>query len=133
MKHEVLEEVWRIRDQIAAECGYDVDRLFKRIRELEARHKDRLVPPPPRNAKPEVMAVREEPAPGIVFLPRASPRVRPARRSGHRDEVGQPHPRERESMARERSRGHHAHHARIDPALATRGAGRSEAVVLRPA
>lgn len=64
MKHEVLEEVWRIRDQIAAECGYDVDRLFERIRALEARDKDRVVQPPPRRAPMEsAAALREEPTP----------------------------------------------------------------------
>lgn len=45
-----IEEVWRIRDQIAAECGYDVDRLFERIRALEARDKDRVVQPPQHRA-----------------------------------------------------------------------------------
>ena len=58
-----IEEVWRIRDQIGAECGYDVGRLFKRLRALEARHKDRLIQPPPRRAKPEAAALREEPPP----------------------------------------------------------------------
>ncbi|MCU0783569.1 MAG: hypothetical protein MUF81_05875 [Verrucomicrobia bacterium] len=43
MKHEILEEVWRVRDQISAECGYDVHRLFKHLKALEAQHKDRLV------------------------------------------------------------------------------------------
>ena len=71
MKHEVLEEVWRIRDQIAAECGYDVDRLFERIRALEARDKDRVVqPPPPRRAPMEsAAALREEPTTAIVRHP----------------------------------------------------------------
>jgi hypothetical protein len=63
MKHEILEEVWRIREQIAAECGYDVDRLFERIRALEARDKDRVVQPPPRRAPMESAALREEPTP----------------------------------------------------------------------
>lgn len=64
MKHEVLEEVWRIRDQIAAECGYDANRLFERIRALEARDKDRVVKPPPRPAPMEsAEALREEPPP----------------------------------------------------------------------
>jgi len=53
MKHEVLEEVWRVRDKISAECGHDVHRLFKRLRALEAKHKDRLVSFAPRKtAKP---------------------------------------------------------------------------------
>ena len=54
MRHEnPIEEIWRIRDQIAAECGYDVSRLFKRLREEEAKYKDRLVSFVPRKtAKP---------------------------------------------------------------------------------
>jgi hypothetical protein len=48
-----IEEVWRIRDQISAESGYDVDRLFERVRALEARDKDRVVQPPPRRAAEE--------------------------------------------------------------------------------
>ncbi len=60
-----VEEVWRVRDQISAECGYDVARLFKHLRELEKRHADRLVPPPTSSsAKPQtVVALREEPLP----------------------------------------------------------------------
>lgn len=28
----ILEEVWRIKDQLAAEAGYDMDRLFEQLR-----------------------------------------------------------------------------------------------------
>jgi hypothetical protein len=53
MKHEILEEVWRVRDKISAECGYDVHRLFKRLKALEAQHPERLVSFAPRHtAKP---------------------------------------------------------------------------------
>jgi len=48
MKNEILEEVWRIRDKISAECGHDVRRLFKRLKALEARHPERLVSFAPR-------------------------------------------------------------------------------------
>lgn len=43
MKHEILEEVWRARDKISAECGYDIKRLAARMRRLEAQYADRLV------------------------------------------------------------------------------------------
>ena len=43
MKHEILEEVWRVRDKISAECGYDLKKLVARLRRLEAKHADRLV------------------------------------------------------------------------------------------
>jgi len=57
-----IEEVWRIRDEISAECGHDVGRLFKHLRKLEAQHKDRLVQPSPRRAKLEApTTLREDP------------------------------------------------------------------------
>jgi hypothetical protein len=34
----ILEEVWRIKDQLAAEAGYDVDRFFDNLRKWEAEH-----------------------------------------------------------------------------------------------
>ena len=34
----ILEEVWRIKDQLAAEAGYDVDRFFENLRKWEASH-----------------------------------------------------------------------------------------------
>jgi hypothetical protein len=58
MQNEILEEVWRVRDQISAECGHDVDRLFKRLKALEARHKDRLVSLAPRKAPKPVRQKR---------------------------------------------------------------------------
>jgi hypothetical protein len=34
----ILEETWRIKDQLAAEAGYDVDRFFAQLRAWEAAH-----------------------------------------------------------------------------------------------
>jgi hypothetical protein len=34
----ILEEVWRIKDQLAAEAGYDADRFFENLRKWEAAH-----------------------------------------------------------------------------------------------
>ena len=63
MKNEnPIEEVWRIRDEIGAEYGYDVDRLFAAMREQEKQYGDRLVRVVPRHAAEEsVIALREEP------------------------------------------------------------------------
>ena len=63
MEHEnPIEEVWRARNQISAECGHDVDRLFERLRAREKQHVDRVVEPPPAGATNETPAVlREEP------------------------------------------------------------------------
>jgi hypothetical protein len=43
MKHEILEEVWRVREQIAAECGHDLKKLGTMLRQEEAKYGDRLV------------------------------------------------------------------------------------------
>ena len=48
-----IEEVRRIREQIWDECGHDVHRLFERLKTLKAKHKDRLIQPPPHRKKPE--------------------------------------------------------------------------------
>ncbi len=62
MKHEILEEVWRARDKISAECGHDLKQLAARMRRLETRYRDRLVRLPiVRRVKPEASSVREEP------------------------------------------------------------------------
>ena len=34
----ILEEVWRIKDQLAAESGYDVDRFVEQLRTWSAAH-----------------------------------------------------------------------------------------------
>ncbi len=34
----ILEEVWRIKDQLAADAGYDIDRFFEHLRKWEAEH-----------------------------------------------------------------------------------------------
>jgi len=57
-----IEEVWRIRDEIAAENGYDVDRLFDAMQREQEQYADRLVHHVPRSALAESNAVlREEP------------------------------------------------------------------------
>ena len=43
MKHEILEEVWRVRDQISAECGHDLKKFAAMLRREEANYGDRLV------------------------------------------------------------------------------------------
>ena len=63
MKRESsIEEIWRIRDELGAEEGYDVHRLFERLRREQQQFTDRLVQPPPRSvASKSAMALREEP------------------------------------------------------------------------
>ena len=41
MKNEILEELWKVKDQIAQECGNDIDKLAD---ELRAKEKIEKVP-----------------------------------------------------------------------------------------
>ena len=34
----ILEEVWRIKDQLAAEAGYNMDRFYEQLRAWSAAH-----------------------------------------------------------------------------------------------
>ena len=36
--NSILEEVWRIKDQLAAEAGYDVDRFFAQLQAWSEAH-----------------------------------------------------------------------------------------------
>ena len=48
MKHDLLKEVWRVRDQIGAECGYDLKRLAVLVRAEVTKAGKRLVHAPKR-------------------------------------------------------------------------------------
>ena len=63
MKNEnPIEEIWRIRDELSAEYGYDIHRIFAALREEEKQYGDRLVRVVPRRAPEESTAdLREEP------------------------------------------------------------------------
>ncbi len=43
MKNEIMEELWKIKDQIAHECGYDIDKLAKELRAKENKEKAPVV------------------------------------------------------------------------------------------
>ena len=61
MKHELLEEVWRVRDQISAECGHDLKTFAAMMRREEANYGDRLVRLPiRREAKATSLRVRAQ-------------------------------------------------------------------------
>lgn len=66
MKNEnPIEEIWRIREEIGAEHGYDVDRLFAAMRAKEKQYGNRLVRVVSRREPEESAAVlREEPRKG---------------------------------------------------------------------
>ena len=63
MNHEnPITEIWRIRDELGAQEGYDVRQLFERLRREEKKHSNRLVRMAPHGAPEEsIVALREEP------------------------------------------------------------------------
>ena len=64
MKQEnPIEEIWRIRDELGAEEGYDVHRLSERLRREEDEYSDRLVYQVPRRTQAESRAVLREELP----------------------------------------------------------------------
>jgi len=44
----IVEEVRAIRDKLAAECDYDVDKIFRRLRQSQAESGREYVSHPPR-------------------------------------------------------------------------------------
>jgi hypothetical protein len=56
MKNEFLEEIWRVRERMAARFDYDLHRMVVHLQRAQAKHGDRLVPAPkklrPRAPKP---------------------------------------------------------------------------------
>ena len=57
-----IEEIWRIRDEMGAEEGYDVHQLFERLRREQTKYAGRLVRVVPRRAPAQSPAtLREEP------------------------------------------------------------------------
>jgi hypothetical protein len=68
----ILEEVWRVRDQISAECGHDLKALAAMLRREESKYAHRLARLPIRRrpvpsgeqvpSKPAI-TLREEPPP----------------------------------------------------------------------
>ncbi|MGE5295719.1 MAG: hypothetical protein ACM3VT_12900 [Solirubrobacterales bacterium] len=43
MKDEIIEEVWKAKDEIARECGYDLNKLAERLRKAQDQEKRRVV------------------------------------------------------------------------------------------
>ncbi len=43
MKNEYLEEIWRVREKMAARFDYDLHRMVQHLRKGQEKHGDRLV------------------------------------------------------------------------------------------
>lgn len=60
MKREnPIEEIWRIREEIAEEDGYDLAAHFLRLREMEQRHPERLGSPRSARQQPSARVSEE--------------------------------------------------------------------------
>jgi hypothetical protein len=58
MKHEILEQIWRARDEISSECGHDLKQLARMLRSKEKKYADRLVQFPKAKRKREATSSR---------------------------------------------------------------------------
>ena len=52
MSNEILEEVWRIRDEFAKRYDYDIGKMAAALREMEMQHPERMVDRSKKTAKP---------------------------------------------------------------------------------
>ncbi len=43
MKNEILQELWKIKDQVAVESDYDIEKLAKKLRAKERESKTPIV------------------------------------------------------------------------------------------
>ncbi|MBF0275118.1 MAG: hypothetical protein HQK84_07790 [Nitrospinae bacterium] len=43
MKDEIIEELWKVKDEIAKEHNYDIDKLVETLREREKTEKRKIV------------------------------------------------------------------------------------------
>ncbi|MEK7686555.1 MAG: hypothetical protein AAB466_14155 [Verrucomicrobiota bacterium] len=62
-ENEILEEIHRLREEHARECGYDIHKIFEEIRQNTEKLKAegwQVVSPAPREAE-STSALREEP------------------------------------------------------------------------
>jgi hypothetical protein len=48
MKNDFLEEIWRVREKLAARYDYDLHRMVVHLRRAQAKHGPRLVSAPKR-------------------------------------------------------------------------------------
>ena len=64
-ENEILSEIHRVREEYARECNYDVDEIFRRMRERTEKLKAegwKVVSPKPREPMETSYALREEPS-----------------------------------------------------------------------
>ena len=63
MKNEFLEEIWRVREKLAARFDYDLHRMVVHLQKQQAKHGARLVRAPGPAVTGGGMALHDEPPP----------------------------------------------------------------------
>lgn len=58
MKNEILEELWRVKDELAAKHNYDINAMFRDLREREKTSGHRLVDFSKPRRKPQKKSAR---------------------------------------------------------------------------
>jgi len=43
MKNPIIEELWKVKDEIARECGYDLNKLADHLRQRQKQNKHKVV------------------------------------------------------------------------------------------
>jgi hypothetical protein len=56
MKNDFLEEIWRVREKLAARFDYDLHRMVVHLQKAQAKHGDRLVRLPIRRKSATIKA-----------------------------------------------------------------------------
>ena len=51
MQNDFLEEIWRVREKLAARFDYDLHRMVVHLQKAQAKHGDRLVPAPKKSRR----------------------------------------------------------------------------------
>ena len=46
MKNDFLEEIWRVREKLAARFDYDLHRMVVHLQKAQSKHRGRIVPAP---------------------------------------------------------------------------------------
>jgi hypothetical protein len=52
MKNDFLEEIWQMREKLAARFDYDLHRMVVHLQKAQAKHGRRLVPAPKKTCRP---------------------------------------------------------------------------------
>jgi hypothetical protein len=51
LKNEFLEDIWRVREELAARFDYDLHRMVVHLQKAQTKHGNRLVPAPKKAAR----------------------------------------------------------------------------------